>query len=189
MNENKTAQLLIKLRKEHKLTQNDLAQELNVSYQAVSKWERGENLPDANIMMDIAKFYNITVDEILHGELKPKDDLKQKQYKKNVMMFSGIVIIILSVIPFLFLMNSNLFLGIALIIGISIIGIILVVVASFIQIENDSEKAARFKRIENIVYPICFVIFFFVGMKYGLWYISWLIFVVGYAVTMIFKKD
>ncbi|HOO44564.1 MAG TPA: helix-turn-helix transcriptional regulator [Bacillota bacterium] len=189
MFENKTSDLLIRLRKERNLTQKDLADALNVSFQAVSKWERGENLPDANLMLEIADFYHVTVDEILRGELLPKDDLKHRLKRKNQIMYSGIVIIILSVVPFLLLMNTHFTLGLVLLISVAIIGIGFVVFGSMMTIEGQSEDAVRFKRIENIVYPICFVIFFYVGMVYGLWYLSWLVFVLGYAVTMIFKKN
>ncbi len=188
MKENKTAQLLIKLRKENELTQNELADKLNVSFQAISKWERGENLPDANLMLKIADLYHITVDEILRGELLPREDSKSLNKKKSLYMLIGIIIIVLSVLPFMFLFNTNLFLGIALIIGISAIGIVLVVIGSLIKIPEKSEAELQYDRIQNIVYPICFVIFFFLGMFYGLWYISWLVFVLGYAVTMMFKK-
>ncbi len=188
MNENKTAQLLIKLRKENNMTQNDLAEKLNVSYQAVSKWERGENLPDANLMLEIAKLYKITVDEILRGELLPKDDLKLREKKRNIIMITGIAIIIISVIPFMLLLNINLFLGLGLLIGIAVIGVVLVVISSLSPKEEKTAEDPKFKKIENIVYPICFVIFFVLGIRYGLWYISWVVFVLGYAVTMIFKK-
>ena len=58
---------IAELRKTKGLTQNDLGERLNVSFQAVSKWERGETLPDTAILPDIADVLETTVDNILSG--------------------------------------------------------------------------------------------------------------------------
>lgn len=70
-----TAKLLVELRKEHNYTQNDIAEICGVSYQAVSKWERGENLPDTMILKELAHLYNISVDELLNGVLEEKKEI------------------------------------------------------------------------------------------------------------------
>jgi len=56
-----------KLRKRKNITQNQLGERLNVSYQAVSKWERGETLPDTLLLLDLAAILESTVDNILNG--------------------------------------------------------------------------------------------------------------------------
>lgn len=55
------------LRKRKNITQNQLGERLNISYQAVSKWERGEALPDTAILLDLAAILETTVDYILNG--------------------------------------------------------------------------------------------------------------------------
>ena len=55
------------LRKAKGLTQNDLGNRLGVSFQAVSKWERGETLPDTAILLDLANVLGTSVDYILAG--------------------------------------------------------------------------------------------------------------------------
>lgn len=55
------------LRKAKKLTQSDLGDRLGVTFQAVSKWERAEALPDASILPDLASILETTVDNILSG--------------------------------------------------------------------------------------------------------------------------
>lgn len=55
------------LRNAKKLTQSDLGERLNVSYQAVSKWERGETLPDTGILPELASILETTVDNLLCG--------------------------------------------------------------------------------------------------------------------------
>ena len=64
----KTANRLCELRKKHNLSQEELASMLGVSRQAVSKWERSESSPDTDNLIELAKIYNITLDELLNGD-------------------------------------------------------------------------------------------------------------------------
>lgn len=56
---------LIKLRKEHSDSQEALAEKLNISRQAIGKWERGESFPDINNLIQLGNIYDISVDELL----------------------------------------------------------------------------------------------------------------------------
>lgn len=55
------------LRKSVGLTQSELAQKLNVSFQAVGKWERGESYPSAALLPELAKALNCTIDDLYNG--------------------------------------------------------------------------------------------------------------------------
>lgn len=55
------------LRKRLGLTQNQLGEKLHVSFQAVSKWERGETLPDVTLLPDLARVLGTSIDQILAG--------------------------------------------------------------------------------------------------------------------------
>ena len=55
------------LRKRKQLTQTELGERLNISFQAVSKWERGEGLPDTSILGSLAHVLETSVDNILFG--------------------------------------------------------------------------------------------------------------------------
>ena len=68
MNQEKIGKFIAEKRKENKLTQEQLAEQLNISKNAVSKWERGINLPDVSIMQDLCKILNITLNELFIGE-------------------------------------------------------------------------------------------------------------------------
>lgn len=59
---------LAALRKERHLTQAQLAEQLHYSDKAVSKWERGESLPDLAVMKQIADFYGILIDDLLRTQ-------------------------------------------------------------------------------------------------------------------------
>lgn len=69
------------LRKQSGLTQEQLAEELNVSRQAVSKWERGEAVPDLNTLIALADFYDINLDELVRDDCKLdlNHDFNEKQ--------------------------------------------------------------------------------------------------------------
>ena len=68
MDQEKIGNLIKKIRKENNLTQAELADKLGVTYQAVSKWENGKNIPDIAILKQISEEYNINIDDILNGE-------------------------------------------------------------------------------------------------------------------------
>ena len=68
MDQIKIGKFIAEKRKEVNLTQEQLAEKLNISKNAVSKWERGLNLPDVSIMQDLCKILNITLNELFIGE-------------------------------------------------------------------------------------------------------------------------
>ena len=65
------ANRLTALRKRHELSQEQLAEKLGVSRQAVSKWERAEASPDIENLSSLAKLYGITIDELVNGVQEP----------------------------------------------------------------------------------------------------------------------
>ena len=67
-----TANRLYELRKKHNLSQEELAEKLGVSRQAVSKWERSEASPDTDNIIALAKIYGLTLDELIYGEKEEK---------------------------------------------------------------------------------------------------------------------
>lgn len=88
------------LRKEKGLTQQDLADKLSVTSQAVSKWEMGKNLPDIATQRMICNAFNITLEELHAGERDLKKRNKSKQMKKENKIFSIILICIIPVMVF-----------------------------------------------------------------------------------------
>ncbi len=65
-----TANKLVNLRKSFGLSQEDLAQKLGVSRQAVSKWERAESSPDTDNLIALASLYNLSLDELLDTDVQ-----------------------------------------------------------------------------------------------------------------------
>lgn len=66
-----TANRLVQLRKDYGLSQEELAERLGVSRQAVSKWERAESSPDTDNLIALASLYNISLDELVRGTASP----------------------------------------------------------------------------------------------------------------------
>ncbi len=65
---NNFGEFLYTLRKEKGMTQAELANSLNVTNKAVSKWETGEAMPETALLLPIAQIFGVTVDELLKGE-------------------------------------------------------------------------------------------------------------------------
>lgn len=78
-----TANKLLKLRKQHNLSQEELAEKLGISRQAVSKWERAEASPDTDNLILLARLYNVSLDELLNVDIKlyNKDTIPLSKHK------------------------------------------------------------------------------------------------------------
>lgn len=79
MDQIKIGKFIAECRKKQNLTQMGLAEKLNITDRAVSKWETGRALPDSTIMIDLCNILKITVNELLCGEV-----LSMETYNKNV---------------------------------------------------------------------------------------------------------
>ena len=66
----KIGTFLKELRKEKELTQEQLAETLNVSRRTVSRWETGNNMPDLDLLIEMADLYQVELRELLNGERK-----------------------------------------------------------------------------------------------------------------------
>jgi len=73
---------LKKIRKEHNLSQEQLADELGVSRQSVSKWESNQAYPEMDKVLQICKIFNLNIDELLNQDIKEVNE--QKQTKNNI---------------------------------------------------------------------------------------------------------
>ena len=100
------------LRAERKMTQAQLASLLNYSDKAISKWERGEALPDVTVVKQIADTFDVTVDYLLKREHAPEDYRPQfvdRQMRINRMLITAIATVLVWLIAtFLFLVFNAL---------------------------------------------------------------------------------
>lgn len=91
MDQKKVGLFLKTLRKEKDITQEVLAETLNVSSRTVSRWETGSNMPDISLLVELSEFYQVSIPEIMNGERKSekmdqetKDTaIRMAEYSKN----------------------------------------------------------------------------------------------------------
>lgn len=88
MDKEKTGQLITELRKEKGLTQKQLADALNVTDKAVSKWERGLSFPDISMLEPISELLGVSIMEILAGERKTGDDTLTREEAQDLIQAS-----------------------------------------------------------------------------------------------------
>ncbi len=79
MNQVKIGKFIANRRKENNLTQMQLAEMLNVTDRAVSKWETGKSMPDSSIMIELCNVLKITVNDLLSGEI-----IQMENYNKEL---------------------------------------------------------------------------------------------------------
>ena len=118
MNQEKIGKFIAKLRKDKNMTQEQLAEKMNVSINAVSKWERGLSFPDVSLYKELCKELGISIEELINGEkdnsdaakekaiintIKEKNKIKKKLNKKIIF----ISIIFLIIICCIFIFSNN----------------------------------------------------------------------------------
>ena len=126
MNQVKIGKFIAECRKKKNLTQMQLAEKLNITDRAISKWENGKGMPDTSIMLELCEILGISVNELLSGELiemgeysKKTEELLLKMSQEKESRDKE-------------LLNIEVFIGIL----VSIIFIACVFVASFVNIQD-----------------------------------------------------
>jgi len=120
----KFGEFIVKLRKEKNMTQKELAEKLNLTDKAISKWERGLSFPDIVMLKPLSQIFDVSIIELLNGEREDESEekidldtriltiLKQNEYEKNkkirkVIAISFITIIIFIMIFFTFVFSKT----------------------------------------------------------------------------------
>lgn len=86
MDQIKIGKFIAYCRKKNNLTQMQLAERLNITDRAVSKWENGKAMPDSGIMLDLCKELKISVNELLSGEVIEMNNYNEKLEKNLIDM-------------------------------------------------------------------------------------------------------
>lgn len=81
MDQRKIGKFIKEKRKEKKITQDELAEKLNVTNRAISKWETGNCMPDSGIIPDLCKILDITINDLFYGKVIDKKDNDEKMEK------------------------------------------------------------------------------------------------------------
>lgn len=88
MNQEKIGKFIAETRKEQKLTQEQLAEKLGITKNAVSKWERGIGLMDMSLLKPLSDILKVDVIDILSGKIVNKED-KAKEYENILLKLFG----------------------------------------------------------------------------------------------------
>lgn len=105
------AKNLIELRKLNKLTQAELAEKLNYSDKAISKWEHGESLPDVEVLCQIAELYGVSIDYLVssdHDETTEKYKISKERANNNKTIITWLSIfsaVLLAFLGYFFILN------------------------------------------------------------------------------------
>ncbi len=145
MNQVKIGEFLRELRKGKGLTQEQLAEQFNISRRTVSRWETGSNLPDLDILIEMADYYGVELKEILNGERKSEkmneelketvlkvaefsnEDKRKLTERMNKLFIAGLVAAVIYIILF-FTDNADSLIGglsFGITFGMMIVGVII----------------------------------------------------------------
>lgn len=168
------ANRLIKLRKENGYSQEQLADALNISRQAISKWERGEASPDTDNLIELAKLYGVSVDYLLGLDLKEEkedpieevfDEEPKKKQNKFKVIFDSIV-------------------GIGSVVLYVILGAVFnlwhpawLIFLLIIPVDSVIEAISK-RKVALFNYPVFVTcLYLFLGFQFDLWHPLWILFV------------
>ena len=187
---------LSKLRRDKKLSQEEVAEKLNVTRQTISKWETDQSMPDFDKVVPLCELYNITPDELfielkenknsknnesvnVIEEEKLKTSKKAKGIATSVVLYFLAVVWIMITIP---VMNMNPIVASAiflLICGFAT-GLIIYVCLRYKKIKASKETEADKLRnqISNVVAIIFTIIYLIISFQTMAWHLTWIIWII-----------
>lgn len=191
---------LYELRKEKNLSQEEVADKLNVTRQTVSKWETNQSTPDFDKIVPLCELFGISTEELLTGKKQEEKEDKTEQEVTNekpltkeevrkksaevvssaVFLYILAVVVIMVAIPVLRMnpiIASAIFLVIVAFATAKIIKHYMSV-PKFEKTKEEKRENEIVKQINSIIGTICVVIYFIVSFATMAWYITWIIFVI-----------
>ncbi|MEA4947815.1 MAG: helix-turn-helix transcriptional regulator, partial [Oscillospiraceae bacterium] len=120
---------ILMLRKQSGISQEELADKLNVSRQAISRWEMGSAQPDANNILQISKLFSVTTDYLLNDDYESDNDLpKVKKVRednsKQILIYMVTLEVMVLIIQFMcvFILQNTFFAGMSFLLFAAVIG-------------------------------------------------------------------
>ena len=195
---------LLNLRKEKHLSQEEVADKINVSRQTISKWETDQSTPDFDKIMPLCKLYEISADELLTGKEEKKQNVNEEPIISNegiskkraigigigvLLYFFAIAFISISITVFMLnpIIASSIFL---LIIGFATFVIIytcIIYKKRKVIKEENKEEDNSLKGIKKILSLITLIIYLLISFASMAWHITWIIWIIYALVLEIVK--
>lgn len=193
---------LLEMRKKKHLSQEEVAEKLNVTRQTISKWETDQSSPDFDKIGPLCDLYEISADELLRGKSIKSNEGESDRIEENSKLrikrakgiSIGVLIYFLSIawivisIPFLKI-DPVLSTGIFLIIcGIGTYFIVYTsMVYKEIKTEHENKKSALLKQIESLLALITTIVYLLLSFVTMAWHITWIIWIIYALIDEIVK--
>ncbi len=198
------------LRKQRGLSQEQLAEAVGVSRQAVSKWEAEQSVPDIDKIILICDYFGVTTDYILRNEEMPcaettqsanthkneaNEESTENKKKSALLLAVSVMLYILCIVPVIVIPNQ---------VG-TVLMLVMVAIATGMIIfraklnsseNNDKEEVEKeppkpenpiLKAVKRCVWVLAIVVYIVISFSSGAWYITWLVFPITGAVIDVIK--
>lgn len=195
---------LFELRKAKNLTQDEVAEKLNVTRQTVSKWETNQSTPDFDKIVPISELFEIGVEELLTGKLKEEKQVekeekvltKQEAKEKSAKVVSGSIFIYILAVALIMILvpvkhvnpivASSIFL---ILIGWATARIIknYMSMPKFEKTKEEKKEEKIIKQINGIIGSICVALYFIVSFITMAWHVTWVIFIINGLICQVVK--
>ena len=186
---------LLKLRRERNLSQEDLANELDVSRQTISKWETNQSIPDFDKIVPLCEYFGITTDELLTGnsnivEAKVQD--VKSNFARNIAI--AVMLYILSIVAIVLCAAefNQPIIGVSIFFVLIALGTgLLIYNGIYYKKESKDEPTTKqrniIKQVTDIVDAVGLLIYLAVSFMTFAWHITWIIFIIIGIVNQIIK--
>ena len=188
-------QRLMELRKEKHLSQEEVADQLNVTRQSVSKWETDQSTPDFDKILPICELFGITTEELITGEKKVINnngdkseiiyDTEENKQKRIGGLAIGILLYFVAVAWIVssiavFKVNPIIATSVFLIIcGVATCMIVYTAIVYKKKLSPEEEKKQKlYKQVDSILSLVFLVLYFLISFLTFAWHITWIIFII-----------
>lgn len=186
---------LYKLRKSKNLSQEEVAEKLDVTRQTISKWETNQSTPDFDKIVPLCELYEISTDELLMNKKKEEKNISIEQDNKEIkekrakaistsVFLYFIAVIWIIVVEEVEAINENILVGVFMLIcAIATVNLIYQLMST--STKNKRKTKKKYKDIDSIIAIFFFLIYISISFITMAWSITWLIWIVYTLVTNI----
>lgn len=194
---------IFELRKQKNLSQEEVADRLNVSRQTISKWETNQSTPDFDKIVPLCELFEISTDELLKGIKEKNQEVKEPKIitKQDVREKTAKVI---STSVFTYIAAVAVFLFLVCVLGVNAVAAIVVFLImvgfatasiinnylsrpKFDKTNDEKKEETILKQVNVIIGTICTIIYFIVSFTTMAWHITWIIFIIDGVICQIVK--
>ena len=194
---------IFELRKQKNLSQEEVADRLNVSRQTISKWETNQSTPDFDKIVPLCELFEISTDELLKGIKEKNQEVKEPKIitKQDVREKTAKVI---STSVFTYIAAVAVFLFLVCVLGVNAVAAIVVFLImvgfatasiinnylsrpKFDKTKDEKKEETILKQVNVIIGTICTIIYFIVSFTTMAWHITWIIFIIDGVICQIVK--